>query len=705
MPRFSGIPVAAAPPEAPKGPRFQGVPVATEAPADSGMSLSVTPTQTTNLIPTQTEGDTALATYGFGGPASSTTKNIAGRDRDFYKSDDLISALAQAKKQGDTGGAELIRTQLRKISAKDADPTKGMTGGQKFAAGAGKAAVDTGRGLSQIALQGANIATGGDLDAAVAASRQNQDATTARDAPLLDTGAGFAGNLAGYAALTAVPGSALRIAGEGVNALGATNAAQSLRVLGNTAALPNSYGSAAGIGAAEGFAQPVGEDDSRVRNLLVGAAAGAAGRAIPQGIGGLIGVGARALPAVTEGARTRRAATVLADMAHDPDQVRAALQAIPAEFVPGSRPTTAEATGDVGLAGFQRSLANLPEFSNELAQRRMENNAARIGFVENTFGGANDAAAEALRTARDRTALPLLSQAKQAGGVDVPKLTSLADRIIDKRAGNPAVQGVIQRVRDVLGDTDGSVAQLYNARQFVDTLFKDGQDTAAKASRRELQSLKMAIDHEIGKVSPEFGQYLNAFRDGSRLADQVDVGAKILGASDANLDALGNPVLSAAKVARYARDPDQLVQQATAFKRNTAGRILEPGQAQAVQDLSQDLSRQANTAVAGKAVGSNTVQNMAGMNSVQDALGPVGAAGIAGGPLAAVATAGLNKLRSKMGEKVYGVVREAMLNPDRAAEVFAKLPKKQQRQVLVEYGPALGIGASQPLVRAAFGPE
>lgn len=666
------------------------------------------PATTANLIPTQTEGDTALASYGFGGPAAGSTTNVIGQDRDFFNADHLRDALARAHMRGDVGAQDVIKTQLSHVLASDTDPTKGMSGSQKFAAGAGKAAVDTVRGVAQLGIQAANVASLGKSDVlskAVDDSKRNQDEIAARDASLMNTGAGFGGNLAGYAAISAIPGSALRLAGEGAAASGALGPASTLRLLGNSAALPNSYRSAATVGGLEGLAQPVGENDSRAVNALAGAGGGALGRAIPQGIGGLVGLTGKILPAVTEGAQTRRAATVLAGMAHDPDQVRMALSNIPNELVPGSRPTTAEVTGDVGLAGLQRSLANLPEFSNEIAQRRMQNNASRIGFVENQFGGANDAAADALRSTRDRAALPLLNQAKQASGVDVPKLTGLADRIIDSRSGNPAVQGVVQRIRDVLGETDGSVSQLYNVRQYVDTLFKDGQDTAAKASRRELQSLKAAIDHEIGKVSPEFGQYLNAYRDGSRLADQVDVGSKILNASDANLDQLGNPVLSAAKVAKLARDPDQLVQQATAFKRNTAGRILDPAQADAVQALSQDLSRQANTSVSGKAVGSNTAQNLVGAASLPGSIGQAVAANAVGGPLAAVATAGLSKLRSKMGEKVYTVVREAMLNPDRAAEVFSKLPVKQRRQVLVEYGSSLGIGASQPLVRAAFAPE
>lgn len=698
MPRFSGIQVAPSQQPQANGPRFQGVPVNGGGAPDSGLSLSVTPTQSTNLIPTQTEGDTALATYGFGGPASATTKNIAGRDRDFNKSDDLISALAQAKQQGDTGAQDLIHSQLKKISAKESDPVKGMTGAQKFAAGAGKAAVDTGRGLKQVGLQGANLASGGELDAAVAASKAAQDEVAKRDQPLLDTTSGTLGNVAGYAALSAVPGSALRLVGEGVGASGLGSLGGTIKNAGTALALPDSYVSATGIGAAEGAIQPVGTNDSRGLNALAGGVGGAAGRLIPHTVGGLVGVTRNALPALTTGAQERRAASAIVKLADDPSQVRASLAAMPPEIIQGSRPTTAEVTSDLGLAGLQRTLANNNEFGNALTQRYMDNNAARAEFIRSQFGGATDAAADAIRANRDRIAVPLLNTAKQATGVDVAKVSSLADSLIKSRKGNPAVQDVMQRVKGQLDDTDGSVAQLYNVRQYIDTLYKDGQDAAAKASRRELQTVKSMVDNEIRKVSPEYGQYLNIYRDASRAADRVDVGKRLLDASSTIQDSMGNPVLSPAKIGGLARDPDALVRQATGFKRANAN-TLTSNQASAVQDLSRDLSRQASTASAGKAIGSNTAQNLSGMNTAQDAIGALGSA-IPGGGFSNMALAGLNSVKKRYGEKVFAVVQDAMLNPERAAEVLQRLPDEQRRRLIREYGPALGIGASQPASEA-----
>lgn len=95
-----------------------------------------------------------------------------------------------------------IEAKLGKIQAAPApapqsyDPTEGMSGGEKFLAGMGKAFTDVGRGV-------------GNLVGLVS----DEDVAEARrlDAPLMDTGAGTAGNVTGafatFLPLMAVPGA------------------------------------------------------------------------------------------------------------------------------------------------------------------------------------------------------------------------------------------------------------------------------------------------------------------------------------------------------------------------------------------------------------------------------------------------------------------------------------------------------------------
>lgn len=129
------------------------------------------------------------------------------------------------------------------------------TGGDNFIAGVGKAFVDTGRGIKQLF---------GGMDKADI-SRQRE-----LDAPLMNTGAGQAGVVAGNIAMWANP------------------VAVGPRALSAGGKLLN----AAAGGAAIGGIQPVAEGESRLDNAAMGAAWGGGGQAVASGLGAV----GRALP-------------------------------------------------------------------------------------------------------------------------------------------------------------------------------------------------------------------------------------------------------------------------------------------------------------------------------------------------------------------------------------------------------------------------
>src|SRR3974390_957058 len=116
------------------------------------------------------------------------------------------------------------------------DPTEGMTWGEKFLAGAGKGVVDVTRGIGQrLGL----------------VAQAEIDEARKLDAPLMKTGWGRAGNVVGEAGATAplalIPGA-------------------------------GTLAGATAIGAGLGFAQPTATGESVTRNVLTGAAGGAAGQ-------------------------------------------------------------------------------------------------------------------------------------------------------------------------------------------------------------------------------------------------------------------------------------------------------------------------------------------------------------------------------------------------------------------------------------------
>lgn len=136
-------------------------------------------------------------------------------------------------------------------------PTEGMSGSERFMAGAGKAVMDVGRGLGQIAGM---------------IPQEEIDAARARDAALMSTGAGMAGNIAGNIAATAVPGSMIgKIPG--------------LATAGAALSSPRTLGQAVSGGAAMGAMQPVATGETRMGNVGAGMLGGGVGYGAAAGLG------------------------------------------------------------------------------------------------------------------------------------------------------------------------------------------------------------------------------------------------------------------------------------------------------------------------------------------------------------------------------------------------------------------------------------
>jgi hypothetical protein len=155
----------------------------------------------------------------------------------------------------------------------DYDPTEGMSGVEKALAGGGKAAVDLWRGIKQIAGVGDQEAL-----------QREIDESKRLDAPLMNTGAGLAGNIGMNFAMTAVPGGAavkvMQMIPGVARALQAIQAARPFV----SAVVPG-----AASGAAVAALDPVETGGSRETNAALGAAGGALGGAVARGAAKVLG--------------------------------------------------------------------------------------------------------------------------------------------------------------------------------------------------------------------------------------------------------------------------------------------------------------------------------------------------------------------------------------------------------------------------------
>lgn len=155
------------------------------------------------------------------------------------------------------------------------NPTEGMSGSKLLMAGVGKSLVDTGRGLKQLF----NV---GDQEALTQKIAEERELA----APLRETGAGLAGEVAGQVGQFLVPGGAFV---RGANLLSKAPQASSMaRALGQALLAPKTYKAAALGGAAFGATQPSLDEGEAAMNTGLGALGGVGGQAAVKGIGALI---------------------------------------------------------------------------------------------------------------------------------------------------------------------------------------------------------------------------------------------------------------------------------------------------------------------------------------------------------------------------------------------------------------------------------
>lgn len=524
------------------------------------------------------------------------------------------------------------------------DPTKGMSGTDKFLSGAGKAFTDIGRGVSQI--------FGSDNQAAIDESKR-------LDAPLMNTGAGFAGNVTGNIAATA---PAMLIPGV------------------------NTVAGGAALGAGLGAIQPVASDESRVSNV----AAGAVGGALVPTAAAALRTGKALVEPLYERGRATIAGRLLNRVTGDNAPAVQARMAAARELVPGSQPTAAEVAESGGVAAVQRMAAQAdPE---AYAQRGMEQANARLNALRGIAG--DDAAMRAAEGARKASSQPLYDAAKT-------KIVT-GDATLDSLLQRPSLEKAMARAQQLAREADETITfpgtpERMVASRVLDASGKPFSSTTiaakpAEYSGRGLQYLKMALDdmldnpqvngigaHEVKalqgtraaltqwleKAIPEYGQANAAFRAGSRPINQMQVGRELLERIQpalADHGALGRE--TGARYAQALRNSEQTARTATGFGRNALEQVMEPGQMQTLNAVGQDLARKATAQDLGRGVGSNTFQNLAMENIAQQSGMPAATSFLLNLPGVSRAT---NWVYRETDARTRAQLAQALLNPRDAA--------------------------------------
>lgn len=267
----------------------------------------------------------------------------------------------------------------------------------------------------------------------------------------------------------------------------ATGAGMTGNILGNVAmlaptAMVGGIPAAAGIGAATGLAQPSTSTGETIQNTLIGGIAAPAGIVAGRGLAaGYQGIKALVEPFTAPG-RNRIAGRVLQDFSANPAAVQAATSA---KTATGALPMLSEAARDPGIATLERSLAQQdPRIAAQLAQRGMENNAARVGVVEQLAG--DDASRMAAQAAREAASTDAYHAATNANYTVDDKLSDLLKR--------PAVRQAMERAKTMAENQGRPFSFNVESRTGLGGLGNQQAITSKQITGQGLQDLKEAMD-------------------------------------------------------------------------------------------------------------------------------------------------------------------------------------------------------------------
>lgn len=567
--------------------------------------------------------------------------------------DQLSAALVKADAAGDVKGARILANEIRKMQTPKSqpqaiDPTEGMSGFERFAAGTGKAMVDIGRGVRQYLPQ----ALGGLSNEQIAEMRE-------MDKPLMNTGAGMAGNVFGNLAMAAptafIPGAAT---------------------------IPGS----ALIGSAYGALQPSTSLSESAKNIGIG---GVAGAAVPAAI--RVGQVAKSFidPLNQSGRNQIIGRTMNTASGGQGDAVIRALRGAQ-PLVPGSLPTAGEAAGNAGIAALQRAAtATDPVAMNQLAARQIANNDARVAALQGITPDVQAAIA-----ARTAAADPLYDAARTAG-MDAnvaqaiqPRITSLMERVPDDLV---AQAQRLARVEGVPITDIGSVQGAHYLKRAIDATINTAQRSGDTDTARAFVGLQREFLDVLDQLNPAYTQARQTF---AQMSPPVTQG-QVLGAVGKRATNFRGDITPAA----FSRAiGDQTARNVTGRNVGMAD-VLSPSQMQTLQNIQDDLLRADFAQTAGRGVGSDTVQKMAfnnmmahsGLPNALQNLAPMGIAG---------------NLAQRFGQVIYRDANErmaqelaqSMLDPVQAARLLESSMVTPQMQAMANGLRKSGaaIGASAP---------
>lgn len=392
----------------------------------------------------------------------------------------------------------------------------------------------------------------------------------------------------------------------------------------------------------------------------------------------------------TQGGREKIVGETMSGLSSDASRARANLAGAD-DLV--SDPTTAQASRDVGLAGLERTIRSQPA-GTRFAEKASKANEARTILLS---GIAKDRqAVEAAEAARDASTAGLRNEAfKNSSPVVMKTLEKSVDDVLAGETGNRLpVEKAMEWVRSRLATVNSDPKRLYNVRKDINDAIAgkfEAENSGLRLAAKELAQIRNVIDSSLELSAPGFKNYLSEYAKQSRPIKQMEVLQDVSGrVVNAGTDIAGNQIISQAKWFNVVtKNKDGL------------SKVLDKGQMGVLEKIGKDLDRGAFSDY-GKAVGSNTYQNLSTANVLGAALG-----GRVNMPAwLQTVSRPLQWVYRVPDERMQELLVEAMLDPKIGKMLLDKASPRNMTEVsraLAMKARAMGIGFAQGAQQAKEG--
>ena len=393
----------------------------------------------------------------------------------------------------------------------------------------------------------------------------------------------------------------------------------------------------------------------------------------------------------TQAGREAITGNVLRSLAADANQaIESGAQFVP--VIPGYRPTTAQATRDVGLISAETPIRAL-DVTGKFGTQIGEANQARMAILDRL--AQDKAAVDRAIQKRTEVTQPLREQAFAQSNVDPQTFQSAVALNVNKTiddilASDAGARGTVKKTMNWAKEqlAEGTTPQrLYEVRKDLRDAAQgllDKEGASYSLAKGQLEQVIKAVDDTIEAAAPGYQDYLKKFATSSRGIERLEAAQEFRGKV---LSTTPDP----SRVGDYLISQPSFTRAIRAAEKETK---LSKPQLSALSKVAQDLDSGV-LARSVKVPGSDTFKNISTANIIGGIIGKQMFGEVS--PAMQKVSAPLNWLYNGTDDAIRELLVDAMLDPKLASKLMTKasmvtvepLSKELQRKAI-----SLGYGAS-----------